>query len=106
MIECLILRRGRKVRRGGSVQFLGAFRIFLTDLKPGSWINSDRRSFGNIARKRVGQGLKVVSVDMGIMLLGYHLKSGHTLSVQNRPTGLAEDVIVLPCRSVCMQGVD
>ncbi len=38
--------------------------------------------------------------------LGYHLKSGHTLSVQNRPTGLAEDVIVLPCRSVCMQGVD
>ena len=36
--------------------------------------------------------------------LGYHFKTGHTLSVQNRPTGLAEDVIVLPCRSVCMQG--
>jgi hypothetical protein len=37
--------------------------------------------------------------------LGYHLKTGHTLSVQNRPTGLAEDVIVLPCRSVDLQGV-
>jgi hypothetical protein len=36
--------------------------------------------------------------------LGYHLKTGHTLSVQNRPTGLAEDVIVLPCRSVDLQG--
>ena len=39
------------------------------------------------------------------LLLGYHLKTGHTLSVQNRPTGLAEDVIVLPCRSVDLQGV-
>src|ERR1039458_9661209 len=38
------------------------------------------------------------------LALGDHLKTGHTLSVQNRPTGLAEDVIVLPCRSVCMQG--
>jgi hypothetical protein len=37
--------------------------------------------------------------------LGYHLKTGHTLSVQNRPTGLAEDVIVLPCRKVRLQGV-
>ena len=37
--------------------------------------------------------------------LGYHLKTGHTLSVQNRPTGLAEDVIVLPCLSVFGQGV-
>jgi hypothetical protein len=35
----------------------------------------------------------------GLSLLGYHLKTGHTLSVQNRPTGLAEDVIVLPCFS-------
>ena len=35
--------------------------------------------------------------------LGYHLKTGHTLSVQNRPTGLAEDVIVLPCCSVRLQ---
>ncbi len=41
---------------------------------------------------------------MVVQILGYHLKTGHTLSVQNRPTGLAEDVIVLPCRSVCMQG--
>jgi hypothetical protein len=40
-----------------------------------------------------------------ISILGYHLKSGHTLSVQNRPTGLAEDVIVLPCRSVHLQGL-
>jgi hypothetical protein len=37
--------------------------------------------------------------------LGYHLKTGHTLSVQNRPTGLAEDVIVLPCCSVHLQGL-
>jgi hypothetical protein len=37
--------------------------------------------------------------------LGYHLKTGHTLSVQNRPTGLAEDVIVLPCCSVRLQGL-
>jgi hypothetical protein len=37
--------------------------------------------------------------------LGDHLKTGHTLSVQNRPTGLAEDVIVLPRRSVFGQGV-
>jgi hypothetical protein len=37
-------------------------------------------------------------------ILGDHLKTGHTLSVQNRPTGLAEDVIVLPCRSVFEQG--
>jgi len=29
-----------------------------------------------------------------LIFLGYHLKTGHTLSVQNRPTGLAEDVIV------------
>jgi hypothetical protein len=36
--------------------------------------------------------------------LGNHLKTGHTLSVQNRPTGLAEDVIVLPCRGVHLQG--
>jgi hypothetical protein len=38
------------------------------------------------------------------MRLGYHLKTGHRLSVQNRPTGLAEDVIVLPCRGVDLQG--
>jgi hypothetical protein len=37
--------------------------------------------------------------------LGDHFKTGHTLSVQNRPTGLAEDVIVLPCRCVFEQGV-
>jgi hypothetical protein len=34
------------------------------------------------------------------------LKTGHTLLVQNRPTGLAEDVIVLPCFSVRLQGGD
>jgi hypothetical protein len=39
-------------------------------------------------------------------ILGDPLKSGHTLSLQNRPTGLAEDVIVLPCRSVRLQGAD
>ena len=37
--------------------------------------------------------------------LDYHLKTGHTLSVQNRPTGLAEDVIVLPCCGVRLQGL-
>ncbi|MGD0942315.1 MAG: hypothetical protein ABR905_21690 [Terracidiphilus sp.] len=36
--------------------------------------------------------------------LGYHLETGHKLSFQNRPTGLAEDVIVLPCRSMFQQG--
>jgi hypothetical protein len=41
----------------------------------------------------------------GSASLGDHLKTGHTLSVQNRPTGLAEDVIVLPRRSVFGQGV-
>jgi hypothetical protein len=44
----------------------------------------------------------VVSVHL---FLGDHLKTGHTLSVQNRPTELAEDVIVLPCRSVFGQDV-
>jgi RNA-directed DNA polymerase len=38
--------------------------------------------------------------------LGYHPKSGHTLSLQNRPTGVAEDVTVLPCRRVRLQGAD
>jgi hypothetical protein len=42
---------------------------------------------------------------MRLLALGDHLKTGHTLSVQNRPTGLAEDVIVLPRRSVFGQGV-
>ena len=37
--------------------------------------------------------------------LDYHLKTGHTLSLQNRPTEVAEDVIVLPCRSVRLQGL-
>jgi hypothetical protein len=37
------------------------------------------------------------------MTLGYHPKTGHTLSVQNRPTGLALDVIVLPFRGVHLQ---
>jgi hypothetical protein len=41
-----------------------------------------------------------------VICLGYHLKTGHTLSVQNRPTGLAEDVIVLPCIGVRLQGAD
>ena len=30
------------------------------------------------------------------MHLGGHLKSGHTWSLQNRPTGLAEDLMILP----------
>jgi len=41
-----------------------------------------------------------------IYILGYHLKPGHTLSVQNRPTGLAEDMIVLPCVGARLQGAD
>jgi len=47
----------------------------------------------------------VVGIATLVLRLGDHLKTGHTLSVQNRPTGLAEDVIVLPCRSVFGQGV-
>jgi hypothetical protein len=31
----------------------------------------------------------------GDILVG-HLKSGHTWSLQNRPTGLAEDLMILP----------
>ncbi len=50
-----------------------------------------------------GNGWRVAFFE-GETGLGYHLKTGHTLSVQNRPTGLAEDVIVLPCRSVRLQG--
>ena len=42
---------------------------------------------------------------MSALALGDHLKTGHRLSLQNRPTGLAEDVIVLPCLSVFGQGV-
>jgi hypothetical protein len=40
-----------------------------------------------------------------VIILDYHLKTGHTLSLQNRPTEVAEDVIVLPCRSVRLQGL-
>jgi hypothetical protein len=39
------------------------------------------------------------------LTLDYHLKTGHTLSVQNRPTGLAEDVTVVPCYGVRLQGL-
>ncbi len=40
------------------------------------------------------RSLRVINEDfiapgMGFGTLGYHLKTGHTLSVQNRPTGLA-----------------
>jgi hypothetical protein len=48
--------------------------------------------------------LQRVSIHAPRVGLGNHLKTGHTLSVQNRPMGLAEDVIVLPCRSVHLQG--
>jgi hypothetical protein len=41
---------------------------------------------------------------LAALSLGDHLKTGHTLSLQNRPTGLAEDVTVLPCRMVRLQG--
>jgi hypothetical protein len=43
-------------------------------------------------------------LDSEALILGDHLKTGHTLSLQNRPTGLAEDVIVLPCGCVRLQG--
>jgi hypothetical protein len=39
-----------------------------------------------------------------VSTLGDHLKTGHTLSLQNRPTEVAEDVIVLPCGCVRLQG--
>jgi hypothetical protein len=51
-------------------------------------------------------GFYPVTPGIPVYDLGYHLKTGHTLSVQNRPTGLAEDVIVLPCFSVRLQGAD
>jgi hypothetical protein len=43
-------------------------------------------------------------VGSGVLGLGDHLKTGHTLSLQNRPTEVAEDVIVLPCGCVRLQG--
>jgi type IV secretory pathway VirB4 component len=48
---------------------------------------------------------EVIAETHPLVFLDYHLKTGHTLSVQNRPTGLAEDVIVLPCCSVRLQGL-
>jgi hypothetical protein len=55
-------------------------------------------------RLRILASCPVVSSGPDDLNLGYHLKSGHTLSVQNRPTGLARDVIVLPFRRVHLQG--
>jgi len=54
----------------------------------------------------IGAGSRWTGIPSLAPHLGYHLKTGHTLSVQNRPTGLAEDVIVLPCFSVRLQGAD
>ena len=34
-------------------------------------------------------GAQFLAEQGGAYCLGYHLKTGHTLSVQNRPTGLA-----------------
>jgi hypothetical protein len=52
------------------------------------------------------QGVKSKEPFIGrVSVLGYHRKSGHTLSVQNRPTRLAEDVIVVPCCDVGLQGL-
>ncbi len=45
-------------------------------------------------------------LNLHVRSLGDHLKSGHTLSLQNRPMGLAEDVIVLPCHRVRLQDAD
>jgi hypothetical protein len=56
--------------------------------------------FGQLARK--GQ---IRLEDLQGLGLDYHLKTGHTLSVQNRPTEVAEDVIVVPCGSVRLQGL-
>jgi hypothetical protein len=70
---------------------------------------SSEVNLGAELRRRVydGGSKAALAREFGISrdALGYHLKTGHTLSVQNRPTGLAEDVIVLPCRSVDLQGV-
>jgi hypothetical protein len=54
--------------------------------------------------EKQAQGLSRLGVASRDQVLDYHLKTGHTLSVQNRPTGLAEDVIVLPCCRVRLQG--
>ena len=45
-----------------------------------------------------GQTLPLASIVV-VEILGDHLKSGHLLSVQNRPLCVEPDVIVLPCRS-------
>ena len=44
-----------------------------------------------------GLSARTIEYTNAVLDLGYHFKTGHTLSVQNRPTGLAADVIVLPC---------
>jgi hypothetical protein len=38
---------------------------------------------------QTGEDIETVRKDVADFVLGYHLKTGHTLSVQNRPTGLA-----------------
>jgi hypothetical protein len=63
-----------------------------------SWAYIFREYLSSSANPKSGQPRQFSDV------LGNHLKTGHTLSVQNRPMGLAEDVIVLPCRSVHLQG--
>jgi hypothetical protein len=61
---------------------------------------------GNAVREAILASAVIQAIAKGLDALGYHPKSGHTLSLQNRPTILAEDVIVLPCGSVGLQGAD
>jgi site-specific recombinase XerD len=65
------------------------------------WVLVDITGKGNRVRSVAVPAWVKAAIDA---CLGYHCKTGHTLSVQNRPTGLAEDVIVLPCFSVRSQG--
>jgi hypothetical protein len=62
--------------------------------------------FANMLVDRSAQSIKSTPSMGEVNFLGYHPKSGHTLSLQNRPTGVAEDVTVLPCRRVRLQGAD
>jgi hypothetical protein len=82
----------------------GRFAVTLPFLPSGAGCSRGDEQTGSSARDSAAELLKDGESELALKDLGYHLKTGHTLSVQNRPTRLAEDVIVLPCRSVRLQG--
>jgi len=64
--------------------------------------------FDGLARIVQGQEPVLVQTFLSELAMDLcdHLKTGRELSIQNRPTGLAGDVIVLPCGNVLLRGVD